>query len=399
MGNGGKLVASKIIASTTRSYTFVFGSVIGSVVKVSLANQYLSLAEVQVFGFAMTGPKPTPVPPQPTKPATQCTFVFHPYMDSNGNDIGRYSGGVTNYKKICLANPKCTCFNTNGWVKYITKPKNQWSKWTNNKRLGLYVKTCTKPTPVSPIKPAPTTPSKPVNPPSGASKPGYSCEGANQKKNLGTGFKTPQQCLAMGVADSGCGSSIMWSKSYNYAWGCRCCVPGATYTKHNNWDIYQAEGNNNSKAIVNISKGKVATQSSTCYGGVAARAVDGNTSGVWKHNSVSHTCKGAMNTWSVTVGPSVITKIVIWNRTDCCAERIKGAKLEILNGDDLVASRNIDSTTRSYTFDFEDVVGSVVKVSRANEYLSLAEVEVFGVIKPAEPIVLPQPVTKCTFVL
>merc|ERR1712021_83671 len=192
----------------------------------------------------------------------------------------------------------------------------------------------------------------------------------------------------MGVADSGCGSSIMWSKSYNYAWGCRCCVPGATYTKHNNWDIYQAEGNNNSKAIVNISKGKVATQSSTCYGGVAARAVDGNTSGVWKHGSVSHTCKHAMNTWAVTLGLSVITKIVIWNRTDCCAERIKGAKLEILNGDELVASRNIDSSTRSFTFDFEDVVGSVVKVSRANEYLSLAEVEVFGVIKPAPQKVL-----------
>merc|ERR1711935_459729 len=105
--------------------------------------------------------------------------------------------------------------------------------------LGLYVKTCTKPTPVPPIKPAPTTPSKPVNPPSGASKPGYSCEGANQKKNLGTGFKTPQQCLAAASRTSSCGPSIMWSKSYNYAWGCRCCAPGATYTKHNNWDIYQ----------------------------------------------------------------------------------------------------------------------------------------------------------------
>merc|ERR1712106_839230 len=153
------------------------------------------------------------------------------------------------------------------------------------------------------------------------------------------------------------------------------------------------------KVLNNIAKGKVATQSSTCHGGPAARAVDGNNSGVWGHGSVSHTCKYAMNTWSVTLGPSVITKIVIWNRTDCCAERIKGAKLEILNGDELVASRNIDSSTRSFTFDFEDVVGSVVKVSRANEYLSLAEVEVFGVIKPAEPIVLPQPVTKCTFVL
>merc|ERR1712106_879504 len=126
------------------------------------------------------------------------------------------------------------------------------------------------------------------------------------------------------------------------------------------------------KVLNNIAKGKVATQSSTCHGGPAARAVDGNNSGVWGHGSVSHTCRHAMNTWSVTLGLSVITKIVIWNRTDCCAERIKGAKLEILNGDELVASRNIDSTTRSYTFDFEDGVGS--------------DVEVFGV-------------TKCTFVL
>jgi len=180
----------------------------------------------------------------------------------------------------------------------------------------------------------------------------------------------------------------MWSNSYNYSWGCRCCVPGATYTKHNLWDIYQTEGNN-------VSKGKVATQSSTCYGGVAARAVDGNTSGVWSHNSVSHTCKGAMNTWSVTVGLSVITKIVIWNRTDCCAERIKGAKLDIFNGGKLVASRNIVSNTRSYTFDYGSVEGSVVRVSLANQYLSLAEVQVFGFATTGPN---PTPVPKCTFV-
>merc|ERR1711935_335925 len=213
--NGTKLVASRNIASTTSSYPFDFENVVGSLVKISLANQYLSLAEVQVFGFAVLGPLP------PTKP----------------------------YKK------------------------------------------------------------------------GYSCEGANQKKNLGTKFKTPQECLVAASKDSGCGPSIMWSNSYHSSWGCRCCVPGATYVKANPWDIYLSPSN--------ISKGKKATQSSTCYGGVAARAVDGNNSGVWKHNSVSHTCKTAMNTWSVTLGLSVITKIVIWNRTDCCAERIKGAKLDI----------------------------------------------------------------------
>ena len=108
--------------------------------------------------------------------------------------------------------------------------------------------------------------------------------------------------------------------------------------------------------IVNISKGKSATQSSTCYGGIAARYVDGDNDGAWAHKSVTCTCKADMNTWSVTVGPSVITKIVIWNRTDCCAERLKGAKLEIINGGKVVvASRNIASNTRSYTFVFGSV--------------------------------------------
>merc|ERR1712087_801610 len=101
--------------------------------------------------------------------------------------------------------------------------------YTKHNLWDIYGTSGSKPSPVPP--PAP----KPVSPPSGASKPGYSCEGANQKKNLGTGFKTPQQCLAAALRTSGCGPSIMWSKSYNYSWGCRCCVAGATYTKHNLW--------------------------------------------------------------------------------------------------------------------------------------------------------------------
>jgi len=220
---------------------------------------------------------------------------------------------------------------------------------------------------------------------------GHACEGANQNKNLGTDFMTPKECLATAAKDSGCGSTSMWSWSLNTSKGCSCCVPGAIYTKHHNWDIYEQEP-------INLSKGKAAEQSSTCHGGDAARALDGNKDGNWEKRPVdkqiagtqhwgtqTHTCKEDMNTWSVDVGPSIITKIVIWNRTDCKKEpfkcwgdRLKDAKLEIFNGKEVLASGNFASTKSVYNFEFENIRGTVVKISLANDWLSLAEVEVFG---------------------
>lgn len=70
-----------------------------------------------------------------------------------------------------------------------------------------------------------------------------------QSKYLGTSFTTPEQCMAAAKSDSGCtGGEIMWSDSYNYAWGCRCCSkhptcpPGSSrYQSNNNWDVYKYE--------------------------------------------------------------------------------------------------------------------------------------------------------------
>jgi len=70
-----------------------------------------------------------------------------------------------------------------------------------------------------------------------------------QSKYLGTSFSTPEQCMAAAKSDSGCtGGEIMWSDSYNYAWGCRCCSkhptcpPGSSrYQSNNNWDVYKYE--------------------------------------------------------------------------------------------------------------------------------------------------------------
>jgi len=55
----------------------------------------------------------------------------------------------------------------------------------------------------------------------------------------------------------------------------------------------------------------------------ATNAVDGNTDGDFYHGSVSHT-NGELNPWwQVDLGASTaIDTIAIWNRTDCCGNRL-----------------------------------------------------------------------------
>jgi hypothetical protein len=67
-------------------------------------------------------------------------FNFYPYMDSGGNDIGNFSGGVQVYAEKCFKDPKCKGFNSNGWMKHTVMSQSQWSKWTSDPSLGFYVK-------------------------------------------------------------------------------------------------------------------------------------------------------------------------------------------------------------------------------------------------------------------
>jgi hypothetical protein len=69
--------------------------------------------------------------------------------------------------------------------------------------------------------------------------------------------------------------------------------------------------------LLNVAKGKMATQSSDGWGGKAAMAVDGNVDGVFQHKSVSHTLEDP-NAWlDVDLGNTEsIDHINVWNRTD-----------------------------------------------------------------------------------
>jgi alpha-L-fucosidase 2 len=89
--------------------------------------------------------------------------------------------------------------------------------------------------------------------------------------------------------------------------------------------------------------GAVATQSSTTDGGAAARAIDGNTDGNWYANSVTHTNLEPQPWWQVDLGSvRQIGSIEVWNRTDCCGNRL--SNFYVLVSDTPFASADLAAT-------------------------------------------------------
>jgi len=89
-----------------------------------------------------------------------------------------------------------------------------------------------------------------------------------------------------------------------------------------------------------------ARQSSTGYGGVASRAIDGVTDGNWfrKVRPFNISVSSVTSTSNDTVGgpndsapwleidlkaPRAVGEVVVYNRTDCCADRLSGARVEL----------------------------------------------------------------------
>jgi hypothetical protein len=76
----------------------------------------------------------------------------------------------------------------------------------------------------------------------------------------------------------------------------------------------------------NLAQNNAATQSSNFPGYsfvIAASAVDGNTDGKFLNNSVTVTNFEANPWWQVDLGStSTVNSILIWNRTDCCGDRL-----------------------------------------------------------------------------
>jgi alpha-L-fucosidase 2 len=141
----------------------------------------------------------------------------------------------------------------------------------------------------------------------------------------------------------------------------------------------------------NAARSKPATQSSTAFNGAASRAVDGNTDGTYSAGSVTHTDFQDQPWWQVDLGEAHdIDQIAIWNRTDCCSDRltdfyvlvseepfVSGSLADVLDQEGVWVGHHPDEAGRPTLIDVA-VAGQYVRVQLAgNNALSLAEVQVF----------------------
>uniref|UniRef100_UPI003AAD69BF uncharacterized protein n=1 Tax=Centroberyx gerrardi TaxID=166262 RepID=UPI003AAD69BF len=139
----------------------------------------------------------------------------------------------------------------------------------------------------------------------------------------------------------------------------------------------------------NIAVGGSVAQSSVHGTGVPERAIDGNRASHWAQGSCTHTQADFKPWWRLDLLKSYkVNYVTITNREDCCAQRIIGAEIRIGNSLNdngntnprCVLISSIPAVT-SQTFKCNGMEGRYVNIviPGRKEYLTLCEVEVFGV--------------------
>jgi hypothetical protein len=139
----------------------------------------------------------------------------------------------------------------------------------------------------------------------------------------------------------------------------------------------------------------LATQSSTYGTENAGLAVDGNTDGVFWDGSLSTTNADSNAWWQVDLGASAtINSVVVWNRTDCCGSRLGDYWVFVSNTPFSATDTPATLQNRAATFSSHQTsapnpsttipagaTGRYVRIQLSDtDYLSLAEVQVFGTI-------------------
>merc|ERR1719313_436756 len=121
---------------------------------------------------------------------------------------------------------------------------------------------------------------------------------------------------------------------------------------------------------LNIARGMPATSSTSGWGGVASRAVDGNTNGAYGGGTCTHTQAGDPEWWQVDLGASYhVMDFSIYHRTDCCQDRLVGATITVSQtsnytlGYDCFASTDGGNVAQPETGTCNGVVGRYVTVS------------------------------------
>ncbi|MEM9719221.1 MAG: discoidin domain-containing protein, partial [Bacteroidota bacterium] len=146
----------------------------------------------------------------------------------------------------------------------------------------------------------------------------------------------------------------------------------------------------------NQAMGKPAMQSSTYGNGVASIAVDGDldgSRGPWSNPSIMHTQRESSPWWKVDLeGPVEVKKVEIYNRTDCCGDRLRDFYVFVSNSP-IDATRSIGALTADAAIEYAFHPGAAGTVERFDfdvtaQYvaikltgrgpLHLAEVKVLG---------------------
>ena len=152
--------------------------------------------------------------------------------------------------------------------------------------------------------------------------------------------------------------------------------------------------------VENLALLKEARQSSQYGGGAAAIAVDGDTDGSrgpWANGSITHTLQDAQAWWEVDLGDLYeIDQINFYGRTDCCKDRLRDAYVIAsptpFSSNDLQTTLGRSNIRYTFVANYPDSMNTVqmekfqaryVRIQlRETNYLSLAEVQVFGCSTP-----------------
>jgi hypothetical protein len=125
-----------------------------------------------------------------------------------------------------------------------------------------------------------------------------------------------------------------------------------------------------------VSQGKKAQQSTEANDGGPARAVDGSTNGDYSSGSCTHTKQQGNPWWRVDLQGTVeVTRVVVWNRVDCCRSRLDNFQVQV----DSTLCGTVKSAETRNTVTCKGAVGSSVTVTlMTHGLLTLCEVQVYG---------------------
>jgi hypothetical protein len=164
------------------------------------------------------------------------------------------------------------------------------------------------------------------------------------------------------------------------------------YPPYNLWESNRFNGStiggcpsdsNNLARAIRMDETFFVEQSSTAYGRSGLEAIDGVTNGEFNLGSVTCTDSYPVpNYWQIKLFDEyILEKITLWNRTDCCSERLTNFYIEVsTDGSEWQEIIHEEGTVgESATYSLGNVPATNVRIRFDRiDFLSLAEVQIFG---------------------